>query len=104
VFSAIRQDERGRAQAFKPARAATVQESRLPLLIFLAVVLLTIAVSSMIIEDPYSELLAALEWPEVKVSSRDLVDECGVFMWARWTGPGFGSEEPYIPMAARFRQ
>jgi hypothetical protein len=103
VSSAIEQDERGRATAFAPVRRATVAESRVPLLIFLVVIILTLAVSSMIIEDPYAKLQAIQHWPEVQVSSRDLVDECGVFMWVRWVGPGFGSEAPYIPMRYRYR-
>jgi hypothetical protein len=103
VSSAIEQDERGRATAFAPARRATVAESRVPLLIFLLVIILTLAISSMIIEDPYTKLQAIQHWPEVQVSSRDLVDECGVFMWVRWVGPGFGSEAPYIPMRYRYR-
>jgi len=104
VSSAIERDERGRARAFSPARRATVEESRLPLLIFLIIVLATLAISSMVVEDPYTRLLAIQQWPEVQVSSRDLVDECGVFMWARWVGPGFGTEEPYIPMRYRYQR
>jgi hypothetical protein len=103
VSSAIEQDERGRARAFAPARRATVAESRIPLLILLVVVVATLAISSMIIEDPYAKLLAIQDWPEVQVSSRDLVDECGVFMWVRWVGPGFGTEAPYIPMKYRYQ-
>jgi hypothetical protein len=103
VSSAIEQDERGRAVAFAPARRATVAESRVPLLIFLVVIVLSLAISSMIVEDPYEKLQAIQQWPEVQVSSRDLVDECGVFMWVRWVGPGFGSEAPYIPMRYRYR-
>lgn len=103
VRSAIRQDERGRARAFAPARRATVPESRIPLLIFLVVIVLSLAISSMIIQDPYAKLQAIQQWPEVQVSSRDLVDECGVFMWTRWVGPGFGSDAPYIPMKYRYR-
>lgn len=104
VSSAIEQDARGRAKAFSPARRATVPESRIPLLIFLVVVITSLAVGSMTLEDPYAKLLAIQHWPEVQVNSRDLVDECGVFMWVRWIGPGFGSEEPYIPMKYRYRQ
>ncbi len=103
VSSAIEKDERGRARAFAPARRATAPENRVPLLIFLVVIILSLAINSMIIEDPYEKLLAIQEWPEVQVSSRDLVDECGVFMWVKWVGPGFGTEEPYIPMKYRYR-
>ena len=103
VSSAIEKDARGRARVFAPARRATVPENRVPLLIFLMVVLGTLAITSMSIEDPYARLLAISDWPQVQVSSRDLVDECGVFMWVRWVGPGFGAEDPYIPMRYRYR-
>lgn len=103
VSSAIKQDERGRAKRFAPARRATVEENRLPLLIFLVVVLITLAIRSTIVEDPYAKLQAIQQWPEVQVSSRNLVDECGVFMWVKWVGPGFGTDEPYIPMKYRYR-
>lgn len=103
VSSAIERDDRGRARRFAPARRATVEESRIPLLIFLVVVVITLAVRSMIIETPISRLKAIRQWPEVQVSSRLLIDECGVFMWVKWVGPGFGTEEPYIPMAERYR-
>ncbi|HSJ52508.1 MAG TPA: hypothetical protein VLC52_02075 [Anaerolineae bacterium] len=103
VSSAIERDQRGRARAFAPARRATVEESRLPLLILLVVIFVSLAVRSMIIDDPYERLQAIQQWPEVQVSSRNLVDECGVFMWVKWVGPGFGSEEPYIPMKYRYR-
>jgi hypothetical protein len=86
------------------ARGATREESRIPLLIFLAIVLALAAVRSTIIEDPYDRALAIQAWPEVQVSSRDLVDECGVFMWVRWVGPGFGADQPYIPMRYRYQR
>ena len=95
-------DERGKLKPFVPARRATRQESRIPLLIFLAIVGLMLIVHSMTVEDPYTRLQAISEWPVVDVSSKDLIDECGVFMWVRWTGPGFGPEEPYIPMSERY--
>jgi len=103
VSSAIERDERGRARRFAPARRATVEESRIPLLVLLVVVVISLAIRSMIIEDTYTRLKAIQEWPEVKVSSRLLVDECGVFMWVRWVGPGFGTDKPYIPMSERYR-
>ncbi len=79
-------------------------ESRIPLLIFLVVIVISLSIRSMIIiEDPYARLQAIQQWSEVQVSSRDLVDECGVFMWVRWVGPGFGTENPYIPMKYRYR-
>ena len=78
-------------------------ESRIPLLIFLAIIIISLAIRSTITEDPYARLLAIQQWPEVEVSSRDLVDECGVFMWVRWIGPGFGTDDPYIPMKYRYR-
>jgi hypothetical protein len=85
------------------ARGASREESRIPLLIFLAVILIPLVVRSMTVEDPYARARAIQNWPEVQVSSRDLVDECGVFMWAKWIGPGFGTEEPYIPMRYRYQ-
>ena len=103
VSSAIERDDYGRARRFAPARRATVEESRIPLLIFLVAVVITLAIRSMIIDDPYSRARAVRQWPEVQVSSRLLVDECGVFMWVKWVGPGFGTDEPYIPMAERYR-
>jgi hypothetical protein len=103
VSSAIEHDERGRARRFAPARRATVAENRVPLLIFLVIVFVTLAIRSMIIDEPYARLQAIQQWPEVQVSSRNLVDECGVFMWVRWVGPGFGTEEPYIPMKYRYQ-
>jgi hypothetical protein len=103
VSSAIEQDERGKARRFAPARRATVAENRVPLLIFLVVVFLTLAIRSMIVDEPYARLQAIQHWPEVQVSSRNLVDECGVFMWVKWVGPGFGTEEPYIPMKYRYQ-
>ena len=101
--SAIEQDERGKARAFAPARRATVEENRMPLLILLIVVFVSLAIRSMIVDDPYARLQAIQHWPEVQVSSRNLVDECGVFMWVKWVGPGFGSDEPYIPMKQCYR-
>ncbi|HSJ55226.1 MAG TPA: hypothetical protein VLC52_15910 [Anaerolineae bacterium] len=103
VSSAIEKDARGRARTFAPARRATVGESRVPLLMLLVFVFVSLAIRSMIIDDPYERLQAIQQWPEVQVSSRNLVDECGVFMWVKWVGPGFGSEEPYIPMKYRYR-
>ncbi len=85
-----------------PRRVRRV-ESRIPLLIFLVIIIISLSIRSMVTEDPYARLLAIQQWPEVQVSSRDLVDECGVFMWVRWVGPGFGTEEPYIPMGYRYR-
>lgn len=79
------------------------EENRVPFLVFLLIVFLFLAVRSMIIDDPYARARAIRTWPEVKVSSRNLVDECGVFMWVKWVGPGFGTEEPYIPMRDRYR-
>ncbi len=85
------------------AQRAPSEEGRVPLLIFLVIVLTLLAIRSTIVEDPYARALAIQQWPEVQVSSRDLVDECGVFMWVKWVGPGFGTEEPYIPMGYRYR-
>jgi len=79
------------------------EESRLPLLVFLVVVTFFLAVRSMLLDDPFARARAYRTWPEVQVSSRDLVDECGVFMWTRWVGPGFGQDEPYIPMKYRYQ-
>lgn len=78
-----------------------LEEGRAFLLIFLAVVLVLAIVRSMIVEDPVARARAIQHWPVVRVSSRNLVDECGVFMWVRWVGPGFGTEAPYIPMQYR---
>ena len=86
-----------------PPRRAPREESRVPLLIFLAIILALLAIRSVMIEDPYARARAIQQWPEVQVSSRDLVDECGVFKWVRWVGPGFGSEAPYIPMKYRYQ-
>jgi len=80
------------------------EESRIPFLVFLVIVLLLLAIRSMIVDDPYSRARAIQQWPEVQVSSRNLVDECGVFMWVKWVGPGFGIEEPYIPMRYRYQR
>ena len=79
------------------------EENRITLLVFLALLILTLAVRSMIVEDPYARARAIQQWPEVQVSSRNLVDECGVYMWVKWTGPGFSSEDPYIPMRYRYK-
>ncbi len=79
------------------------EESRIPLLIFFVVIVISLSIRSTITEDPYARLLAIQQWPEVQVSSRDLVDECGVFMWVRWVGPDFGTDEPYIPMRYRYQ-
>lgn len=84
------------------ARRAPPEESRIPLLIFLGIVFMLLAIRSMMTEEPYTRARAIQQWPEVQVSSRDLVDECGVFMWVKWVGPGFGTEEPYIPMGYRY--
>jgi len=78
------------------------EESRVPLLIFLAIILATLAINSLFIEEPYARARAIQQWPVVQVSSRDLVDECGVYMWVRWTGPDFADEGPYIPMKFRY--
>jgi len=93
----------GEMKTNRVAQPASHEESRIPLLIFLAVILTSLAIRSMIIEDPYARVRAIQQWPEVQVSSRDLVDECGVFMWVKWVGPGFGAEEPYIPMRYRYQ-
>ncbi len=102
VRDAIPRDERGRPLAFKPMRAATVEESRVPFLILLVFVALSVAYLSLLPVDPYARARAFLNFPVVQVSSRNLVDECGVFMWVRWEGPGFGADAPYIPMRYRY--
>jgi hypothetical protein len=85
-------------------RPTRPEENRIPLLIFLLVFTFLLAVRSMIFEDDYARLRAIQTWPVIQVSSRNLVDECGVFMWTRWAGPGFAAEEPYIPMKYRYQR
>ena len=84
--------------------AVAREEKRISLLIFLVLLITSLAIRSMIVDDPYARARAVQQWPEVQVSSRNLVDECGVFMWVKWVGPGFGTEEPYIPMRYRFQR
>ena len=78
-------------------------ESRVPLFIFMCVVTLSLILSSFVIDDdPYARAKAIQSWPIVEVSTKDLIDECGVFMWVRWSGPDLDTEGPYIPMAYRY--
>jgi hypothetical protein len=78
-------------------------ESRIPLLIFMVFIITTLAINSMVLEDPRDRVQAIQRWPVVEVSTQDLIDECGVFMWVKWVGPDFGHEEPFIPMRDRYR-
>ncbi len=85
-------------------RATRPKESRVPFLIFLLIVTFFLCLRTMIFDDPFARLRAIQTWPVVEASSRNLVDECGVFMWTKWQGPGFGTDEPYIPMRYRYQR
>jgi len=74
-------------------------ESRIPLVVFMCVVMLSLAWVSLTIDtDPYAKARAIQSWPIVDVSTKNLIDECGVFMWVRWSGPDIEGDGPYIPM------
>ena len=78
-------------------------ESRIPLVVFLAFVILTVSFCSITISnDPYAKARAIQTWPIVEVSTKNLIDECGVFMWVRWSGPDIEGDGPYIPMQYRY--
>ena len=89
--------------SYRISRGPRRAENRIPLLIFVIVMIISFAIRSGITETPTDRLEAIQQWPLVEVSTTDLIDECGVFMWARWIGPGFGPEDPYIPMGDRYR-
>jgi len=88
---------------FVPLKALK-PESRVPLVIFMACVFLSLSILSVTADrDPYAKARAIQNWPVVEVSTKNLIDECGVFMWVRWDGPDIDSEGPYIPMAYRYK-
>ncbi len=57
---------------------------------WLALLILTIVIAALVIV----RVTVIRPWgieqrPQVEVSSRNLIDECGVFMWVNWAGPDF---------------
>jgi len=79
-------------------------ESKIPLLVFSGIILITLFISSITISnDPYAKARSIQNWPIIDVSSKELIDECGVFMFVRWAGPGFDADNPYIPMAYKYQ-